>query len=261
VPLLDTGNGEIEYLLTGTGPPFTVFAHGLAGSIPETRPFGSGVRGGKLFFHFRGHGASSTPDGTWTYSVLADELSAVADHGGASRALGVSLGAGALTRLVSRTPERFDRLVFVLPAVLDEQRADAAVRRMQEMARFIDLGDIDSVAALLCMEQPVGARSRPDVRVWAHRQARRLAGSAVSGALRELPPEAAITDRSRLGSVPAPALVIAQEGDDAHPLAVAHSLTEALPNSSLRVFDAGGVLWSHRRQVRDLIAGFLNEAR
>ncbi len=258
MPLLDTGNGEIEYLVTGTGPPVTVFAHGLAGSIPETRPFGSGVRGSKLFFHFRGHGASSTPDSSWTYSALADELSAVADHGGASRALGVSLGAGALTRLVSRTPQRFDRLVFVLPSVLDEQRADAPVRRMQEMARLIDLGDVESVAALMCMEQPARVRSRRDVRAWALRQARRLAGSAVSDALRELPAEAAITDRSRLGSVRAPALVIAQEGDDAHPLAVARSLSESLPNSSLRVFDAGGVLWSHRRQVRSLIAGFLN---
>ena len=74
MPLLDWLNGEIEYVVTGNGPPVTVFAHGLAGSIPETRPFGSGVDGTRVFLHFRGHGASSAPVGTCTYAALADEL-------------------------------------------------------------------------------------------------------------------------------------------------------------------------------------------
>ena len=47
--------------MTGPGEPVTVFAHGLAGSIDETRPFGSGVRGSRVFLHFRGHGATSAP--------------------------------------------------------------------------------------------------------------------------------------------------------------------------------------------------------
>ena len=78
MPLLETPSGSIEYLLTGHGSPVTVYAHGLAGSIPETRPLASGVRGTGVFLHFRGHGASSAPETPWTYDALGEELRAVA---------------------------------------------------------------------------------------------------------------------------------------------------------------------------------------
>ena len=169
----------------------------------------------------------------------------------------------ALTRLVAHMLDRFDRLVFVLPSAVDQPRADPAVRRFShDMARLVDAGDVESVAELLCLEQPADARSRPEVRIWASRQARRLARTAVSRALpRELATRAPIEDLQQLAAVGAPALVIAQQGDDAHPEAVARTLADALPNSTLRVFDTAGVLWSHRRELRELIAGFLNQDR
>jgi hypothetical protein len=52
VAVLTAAGTRVEYLVTGGGEPVTVFAHGLAGSIPETRPFGSGV-GGVLWGHRR----------------------------------------------------------------------------------------------------------------------------------------------------------------------------------------------------------------
>jgi hypothetical protein len=55
--------GDVEVLVTGSGSPVTVFGHGLAGSIAETRPFGSGVRGTRAFLHFRGHGATPSREG------------------------------------------------------------------------------------------------------------------------------------------------------------------------------------------------------
>ncbi|MGH3716985.1 MAG: alpha/beta fold hydrolase, partial [Micromonosporaceae bacterium] len=95
------GGVRLEYLVTGSGDPVTVFAHGLAGGIPDTRPLGSGVPGTKVFLHMRGHGGSSplTPD--WQYADLAGDVAAVADATGATQALGVSLGAGALCRLLA----------------------------------------------------------------------------------------------------------------------------------------------------------------
>src|SRR3954452_15943123 len=126
MPVVTLDGEAIDYLVTGSGDPVTVFAHGLAGSIAETRPLGSGVEGTRVFLHFRGHGASSAPESPWTYPALAAELRAVADHVGATRALGVSLGAGALTTLLGESPERFDRVVFFLPAVIDRPREDAA---------------------------------------------------------------------------------------------------------------------------------------
>ena len=258
MPLLPTAEGHLEYVVTGVGSPTTVFAHGLAGAIAQTRPLGSGVHGTRVFLHFRGHGASSAPESPWTYPALADELRLISDHTDAGRAVGVSLGAGALTRLLADTPDRFERLVFFLPAVLDRPRQDAALARLEQMADYVDHRDIAGIEALLLAEQPVGVRTRPDVAHFVAQQARVLAGTSVSRALRELPYEVPISDRTRLHSVIAPALVIGQEGDDAHPLWVAEELADALPDSRLHVFDDDGALWSHRGALRELIAGFLN---
>jgi pimeloyl-ACP methyl ester carboxylesterase len=258
VPLLQTADTLVDYLLTGTGEPVTVFAHGLGGAIDETRPFGSGVGGTRAFLHFRGHGASSAPEGPWTYAALAEELLALADHVRATRALGVSLGAGALLRLAAGLPDRFDRMVLVLPASIDRPRADEATARLQRMAEHVEAGDAQALAELVRAEQPAGAQNRPDVAAWSRRQAHRLLRTAVATALRELPAQVPLADRRVLAAVQVPVLVIGQRGDEAHPAHIAEELAEVLPHAQLAMFDAGGVLWNHRRELRELITGFLN---
>lgn len=258
MPLLATAEGELDHLVTGSGRPVTVFAHGLAGSVAETRPLGSGVHGTRVFLHFRGHGASRARHDEWSYAALARELRAVADHVGASRALGVSLGAGALTHLVAEAPDRFDRLVFFLPAALDLPRPESQQRRLETMAQLVDRCDVAGLAALLRADQPAGVRDRPDVAAWARRRAVALAGTAVAGALRGLAAEVPLADADVLARVTAPALVVAQRGDEVHPVAAAERLAAALPHSRLHVFDDGGALWSARHELRALVAGFLN---
>src|SRR5687767_7110178 len=208
--LVAGADGPIEVLVTGSGDPVTVFAHGLAGSIDETRPFGSGVVGTKAFLHFRGHGATLGSESPWTYAAVADELQAVADKTGATRALGVSLGAGALLRLVAEYPDRFERLVFVLPAAVDRPRTDAAVQRMARLADLLDHRDLDAAAALVASEQPGELAGRPDVHLWSRRQARRLAATPVARALRELPALHPLEDRSALIEIRVPVLVVGQ---------------------------------------------------
>lgn len=109
----------------GAGEPVTVFAGGLGARIAETRVFASGVPGTKVFYDHRGFGLSGVPaDDDWSYAAIAGDLRFVADGCGATRALGVSMGAAALLRILSETPERFSRNVFVLPAILDTPRSD-----------------------------------------------------------------------------------------------------------------------------------------
>ena len=219
---LEGPNGSLEFITTGSGLPATVFAHGLTGSIETTRPFGSGVKGSRTFFHFQGHGGSAARDAaetSETYAALADELRAVADRVGATQALGVSMGAGALCSLLAQTPVRFERLVFVMPAVLDRLRSDDtddALDRLVAMAQGVDRRDLRGLAA---------------------------------------PP---LTDRAVLAAVTAPALVIAQEQDPAHPVWVAEQLAASLPGARLVVLAPGGILSCHRAVMRDLIGGFLS---
>ena len=256
--LLEGLNGSLEFITTGSGLPATVFAHGLAGSIATTRPFGSGVRGSRTFLHFRGHGASAAPETSWTYAALADELRAVADHVGATQALGVSMGAGALCSLLAATPLWFERLVFVMPAVLDRPRADDALDRVVEMAQCVDSGDVESLTALLLEGESVSVRTRPAVQLWCRHQAAALVGTPVSRALRALPTAVPLTDRGVLAAVTAPVLVIAQEQDPAHPVWVAEQLAASFPDARLEVMAPGGIMWHHRALMRDLIGGFLS---
>ncbi len=256
--ILPGAEGGIEYLTTGAGGPSTVFAHGLAGSIATTRPFGSGVAGTQTYFHFRGHGASSSPESAWTYSALADELDAVATHVGATRALGVSMGAGATCHLLERIPDRFERVVLALPAVLDTRRTDSALERLLEMGRLAEEHDTDGVAELLLFEQPAEHRDDPVVRNWCRDQANTIVRTDVSRALRSIPHATALHDRRSLAAVQAQVLVIAQQDDPAHPLWVAREIAELVPGARLEVLPPGGILWTHRARVRELVRGFLS---
>lgn len=258
MPLIDGPDGPIECLVRGNGAPTTVFAHGLAGSIDETRTFGSGVDGTRVFFHFRGHGATVGGEGRWHYKEMAAELRAVTAMFGATRALGVSLGAGAVLRAAVSTPRLFDRLVLVLPAAIDQLRNDPAVARLHHQADLIEQRDLAGLAASLVVELPASVRDRPDVRLWATRQARRLSATSVARALRELPSQHPLDSRDGLASVRCPVLLIGQEDDDAHPVAVARELAGLLPNAEVTIFAGGGLVWSHRARLQSLISSFLN---
>lgn len=259
--LLDAPDGgTVEWLATGSGDPVTLFLHGLGGSIPETRPFGSGVAGTRVFVHLHGHGGANDPGTPWSYAALAGQAGALAAHVGAQRALGVSMGAGALLAQLAEQPDRYQRIVLVLPAALDRPRPTAALTRFAELSAAVSSGDLDRLTSLLLDEQPAAVRDRPEVRVWVRARAGRLAGTPVARGLLELPGQVPLADRSVLAAVAAPVLVLAQPGDDAHPVAVAEELAGALPRARLHVLPAGGILWTHRAQVRAQISGFLNAA-
>ncbi|MDG4806437.1 alpha/beta hydrolase [Micromonospora sp. WMMD1120] len=258
--LVTTPHGvRLERLVTGAGDPVTVFAHGLGNGIATTRPFGSGVTGRRVFFQFRGHGRSEAPDGPWDYLDLARDLRAVADLSGASRAFGASLGAGALCRLLVESPERFEKLVFFLPAVLDEPRGSIAQERFTDLLAAVESGDAAIVADVVSLELPPAVRNTPAG--WAYLR-QRLDHLLRDGLAENLATLAGKTPLRRLGdlaAVTAPALVIGCAGDDLHPVETAERLAAALPQATLHVYDRPGVLWSERADLRDRISGFLNE--
>jgi 3-oxoadipate enol-lactonase len=244
----------------GAGEPVTVFAAGLGGTIAETRTLGSGVAGTRVFFDFRGHGATGLPeDGDWSYAALARDLRAVADATGATRAVGVSLGAAALMGVLAATPERFSRNVFFLPAILDRPRHDVVTSRLGAVAARIEDGDTDAVVDLLLAELPRELRAQPGVAAHAKARARTLSTRAVAGLVRALAETQPVADRVLLAAVGAPCLVVGQEGDEVHPAQVARELAATLPNARLHVFDRPGGLWVNRAELRRLVTAFLDE--
>ncbi|QGN46643.1 alpha/beta fold hydrolase [Micromonospora sp. WMMD558] len=258
--LVTTPHGvRLEQLVTGAGDPVTVFAHGLGNGIATTRPFGSGVAGRKIFFQFRGHGRSDAPAGPWSYTDLARDLRAVADLGGATRAFGASLGAGALSRLLIESPHRFERLVFFLPAVLDRPRGEVARERLTALLDAVESGDAATVADVVQVELPPAVRNTPAGWAYLRQRLDQLLRDGLAPGLASLPDSVPLRDAGALAAVTAPALVIGCAGDDLHPVEVAEQLAAALPRATLHVYDRPGVLWTDRADLRERVSGFLNE--
>ncbi len=257
---IETPSGvRLERLVTGVGDPVTVFGHGLGGDISGTRPLGSAVTGRRVFFHFRGHGRSSAPPGRWTFGDLASDLRTIADLSGATRALGVSMGAGALARLLSETPDRFERVVFYLPAPLDGTRPAAAEARIERLLAATESGEAAAIAAAAEDELPAPVRNTPAGWGYLRQRVEQLQRDGLAPELSTLWQEPAVPDESVLRAFRGRALVLGCLGDDVHPVAWAERLAAVLPGAALHVYDRPSVLWNKRTELRERISGFLND--
>jgi pimeloyl-ACP methyl ester carboxylesterase len=243
--------GDVAFTVLGSGTPVTVFAHGLGVSAAETRPLAARAAGTRVLLDFRGHGASGPLPGGWDYDLLADDLDAVVRATGATQAVGLSVGSGALLRLLSRDPARFERLVMVMPAALDDDRDDGATVAIRRLGSAIDARDAEAVTELLLAEVPLEMRERRAVRVLT---ARRAAAMVERPAPRPLRADRPVHDRAVLAAVSAPTLVVAQDDDPLHALGLAVQLTAALPRSALLALPAGGVFWTAGAQAAAAVA-------
>ncbi|MDQ0368184.1 pimeloyl-ACP methyl ester carboxylesterase [Catenuloplanes indicus] len=249
---------RLERLIGGTGEPGTVFAHGLAGSIAATRPLGSAVLGRRVFFQFRGHGRSEAPAGPWDYADLARDLRAVADLSDATRALGVSMGAAALARLLAESPGRFERVVFFLPIPVAEPRGDALRDRIETLLATVQDGDLAAIAEAVSAELPPSVRNTPAGWGYLRQRVEQLSRDGLGADLTGLADAIPVSDPGALGAVTAEALVIGARGDDLHPVEAAEHLAGLLPRATLHVYDRPGPVFTHRADLRERIAGFLN---
>jgi len=244
----------VSFAVLGGGEPVTVFAHGLGGSSAEVRPFAARAPGTRVLLSFRGHGDSDALPGGWDYDLLAADVLAVADRVGASACVGLSVGSGALLRVLRDAPHRFDRLAFVLPAALDAPRTDGASLRLARLGDAIDAGDAAHVSALLLGEVPAHLQSSRAVRLLLHRRAIELVRRPAPVPLRADRP---LQDRAVLHDVRAACLVVGQQDDPLHPLVLAQELAEVLPAASLLALPAGGVFWTAARAVQNALAEHL----
>ena len=226
--------------VTGTGLPVTLVAHGLGASIPESRALAGGIPGTRLFPQARGHGTAPAPASPG-YGELAADLAAVADEHQATQALGTSMGAHALLRLLSTRPDRFQRLVRRTPALADALRAgdrEAAVAAVRE-----EVGELEGAA----VDGYIAARA--DFM---------LASPGLPALLSALPGDVPVADRSVLAAVTADVLILGQEGDLLHPAAVARELAAVLPRAQLVIFDRPGAAFLERGRLRALIGEHLS---
>ena len=237
----------------GWGQPVTLVAHGLGATGGEARLPGSGLPGTRVVVTFGSHGdAADAPAEYWDYGVLAAELRAVASIVGARQAVGVSMGAGALVRLASEDPDRFDRLALLQPAVLDGRRPAEAVRGMQRLSSVAASGDRDALRRLVEAGLPACCGSTGD---YAERRVAALL--RLGDALRILAGRVPVCSAASLAAVSARVLVVSGVGDPLHPEAVATATAAAFPDAELHVLGSSCPLLTHRDEIRSLLATFL----
>ena len=237
MPYVALDDARLHVEVDGEGEPVSVLAHGLTNTCRELARLTPFVRGTKVRFCFRGHGHSTSPATGYGFADFARDLDAVARAYGATRALGTSLGAGALCRLLAADPDRFERLVFLLPAGLD--------RPFRDTARFLHTADLletkprdEAVDAVLNDPERLAMYERfPTMRdvdeaTWDHTDLGALA-QAIRGVVQDVP----IEDREVLRKVTAPTLVISRQGDSTHPAKVGRIIAELMPNAELLEFE------------------------
>ncbi|MFD4672248.1 alpha/beta fold hydrolase [Lentzea sp. NPDC058450] len=209
----------------GSGSPVTLVAHGLGATPGEARIPASGLPGTRVVVTLPSHGtAPDAPEGYWDYGTIAADLGTVS----ASHAVGVSLGAGALVRLMSLEPDRFSRVALLLPAVLDQPRPAFTLQQLSD----------------LTVGPPIYVAER------------RAALSRLEAAAAQLPGQVAVADASALAAVSTSVLVIGAVGDPLHPEDVAKSTAAAFPRGDLWLIDSASPMITHRNEIRHRLVAF-----
>jgi pimeloyl-ACP methyl ester carboxylesterase len=263
---IESGGVTIAGETLGEGPD-VVLMHGLTATRRYT------VMGSKALpragyrvttFDARGHGDSSPAPHrrAYEYRDMVEDLGAVLDHLGASRAAigGASMGAHTAMAYALAFPERVSALVQITPAYDGDPREDPSdLEGWDRLADGLASGGVDGFLA--AYDPPVAERFRETVmtvtrqRLELHKHL-----GAVADALRVVPRSLAFEGLEELEAVEIPTLIVASrdEADPGHPHAVGRAYAERLPNARLVTEEEGKspLAWQGARLSKE-IAEFL----
>lgn len=237
---VDSDGVRLAVEVVGEGDPVTLVAHGITQSRYELSLLAPFIPGTKVLFDFRGHGESdSAPRGGYAMDDFAADVDNVARTYGATRVVGASLGGGATLRLLRRDPDRFERLVILLPARLGSDAASRGVReRLLRMADMLERYPLEEAARRIVETEEadglyLGFNEARSSRL---ESIKRMNADGIPHAIRQALDDPPVTDFEPIRRVTAPTLVVGQEGDPVHAAHVARELAGALPNAELLLY-------------------------
>jgi pimeloyl-ACP methyl ester carboxylesterase len=239
---LERPGATLSYEVHDGARPTAVQLHGLSSSRATEAAAGffdwspvSDAGRRLIRYDARGHGRSTgRPDpADYAWSFLADDLFALLDElapGEAVDAIGVSMGVGTLLHAVTKQPERFRRLVLVIPPTAWATRA-AQGDGYRQMA---DLAEQQGFDAIVRAMSAFGTLPLLEEGGWTEAPPPDLAPELLPAVFRG----AAATDfpsEEAVATVRQPVLLRPWAGDPGHPVSTSERLQELLPDSTLEV--------------------------
>jgi len=233
VNYVDEGHGE------GDSMP-VLWQHGLGATqaqVAEVFPESSQFR--RITMECRGHADSElgAPEGL-SIQQFADDAVVLLDHLGVRRAVagGISLGAAIALRLAVHHPERVSELIIARPAWVN----DSAPERLEIYIDVAELlakhGSEQGLARLqateryrlVMSESPDNAAS---MRSFFHRDD----PASTVALLSRIPTQGPGVTRQQMSRLALPTLVIANEGDYVHSIAIATEVAGLIPGAALKI--------------------------
>ncbi len=107
---------ELYYEVHGDGPPLIMLHGGVDPSEMLGAPLTEMARANKVVaLHYQGHGLSKDSDRPWSYEAFADDVAALMEHLGISKAsvMGYSSGALVALQVAIRHPQLVYKLIVV----------------------------------------------------------------------------------------------------------------------------------------------------
>ena len=235
--ILTRPGAQVAYSVEGSGP-VVMSAHGLSASRAAAEAAGMSFAGlsgrGRtvVAYDARGHGQSSgrliPSDYSWSnlsrdMLALIDEVSP--DH--SVDAVGASMGCATILYSVIAAPERFRRLVLVIPPTAWETRAMIA-SGYELQAELIETQGLDAFLEVAAgypnpPAMPPELVMRPDV-------AEELLPTVFRGAALSDFPSA-----DDIEGIRQPVLILAWAGDPGHPVSTSEKLVALLPQAELHI--------------------------
>ncbi|GAA4516542.1 hypothetical protein GCM10023159_28270 [Brevibacterium yomogidense] len=248
----------------GTGEPVTLFAHGFSGQIRDTRPFAAGIDGTRALVHLGGHGGRLSPGAGWDYGTIASQLSEMLARTQATRALGVSMSAGGLARLLtSGDPHAaaLEKVAFVLPASwagFSPALAQAIDDSLARLRALLAGGDRDGIVDYFLSREPAEVQALEPARAWARQKVDALLDTDLSDGV-GLAAKIAVDSPEAAQHFTGDVLVLTHEDDPSHPVEVARDYADAFPQARLEILPPGSILWRGRARIREILNEFFND--
>jgi pimeloyl-ACP methyl ester carboxylesterase len=236
-PFLHDGIG-FNYEVFGKGAA-VVFCHGLGGDLNQPRDLVGRLDGCRLVvWDARGHGLTEPlgPARGFNFATFASDLHALLDHLDIQRAVigGISMGAGIAARFATDWPERVRALVLMRPAWGNKPIPDN-LRLFPVVAEYLGrFGGEKGLGEFLKLPGPQSLRKQSACtfdslcqQFSKHKAIERHIR------LKAMPNDCPVTDWSPVERCIAPALVVGNDPDPAHPLRLARLWAQHLPNARL----------------------------